>query len=282
MPIIPLVGRRAPKIRLLFAAMYFLLTIGAITMVYPFLRMLSLSVSNSTDYHEIDIIPKYLLDDSRLLAKYADEKYSGDLNLINALYQTNFAKMELAQLSTTALTADQSKSVEIWQNIQNNLPDNFQIGAFRGYGTHPSGLGRKYRAWARGRFKDDIASLNQLYTEEHNSFQTPAPPPERSTKRNWSPDPSPKMTEYMQWRKTLPEDWRNTVSPDQLFAAYLKEHVRYFLKCRHSCAPLIIIIRNAQRRAMTIGASPCCLPWLNEGLERSLQIRMSLLILPAD
>ncbi|MEP6753930.1 MAG: ABC transporter permease subunit, partial [Chthonomonadales bacterium] len=188
-------------------------------------RMLSLSVSNSTDYHDINVPPVYLTDDDRLFAKYADEKYSGDLDLINAIYQTNFPKMEQVKLSGNALSAEQKKAVEIWRDAQKDLPQDYFIGAFRGYGTHPSGLGRKYRAWARDRFKDDIRALNTLYIEEHNSFQSPAPPPERTTKRNWSPDSSPKMTEYMTWRNALPEEWRIAVSPDQLFASYLKEDI---------------------------------------------------------
>ena len=145
MPIIPQVGRRTNKIRLLFAAMYFMLTLGAITMIYPFLRMLSLSISSSTDYHEINVVPKYLLDDNRLLAKYADEKYSGDLDLINSLYQSNFPKLEDVKLSAGALSSEERNSLQIWQKSLEKLPQEYQAAGFRGYGTHPSSLGKAYR-----------------------------------------------------------------------------------------------------------------------------------------
>ncbi|HEY3417560.1 MAG TPA: ABC transporter permease subunit, partial [Armatimonadota bacterium] len=51
MPIIDSVGRKTPKIRLMLIAMYLLLTLLGVTMVYPFLITLTSSTTNALDYY---------------------------------------------------------------------------------------------------------------------------------------------------------------------------------------------------------------------------------------
>ena len=41
MPLIPVIGRKQPKMRLLIALLYTALSVGAVTMVYPFVVILT-------------------------------------------------------------------------------------------------------------------------------------------------------------------------------------------------------------------------------------------------
>src|SRR2546430_12925256 len=107
MPIIPAVGRKALRIRLLIAAIYVILSLGAVAMVYPFLLMISTSITSSTDTNEFRVIPRYLYELRPLFAKYVDDKYAGDLDTINALYHTSFKKIDQLAVARDSQTSRQ-------------------------------------------------------------------------------------------------------------------------------------------------------------------------------
>jgi multiple sugar transport system permease protein len=70
MSLVSQVGRKSWGVRLLFGGMYALLLLGALTMVYPFLLMVTMSTTNRADCQEFRIIPRYWLDDGALFKKY--------------------------------------------------------------------------------------------------------------------------------------------------------------------------------------------------------------------
>ncbi len=225
MPIIPQVGRKALSIRLLIASIYIALTFGAVTMVYPFLLMLATSITSSTDTNEFRIIPRYLSRADVLFAKYADDKYSGDIEQINMLYHTDFKKNEEIQPPDTPADSRMQAFVAEWRRCLQSLPLSFQEPSFRGYGSHPSQFALSYRQYVRGKFRNDILALNRSYIEENTSFDTVSPPLERPTNRNWSPNRSRKMQEYQEWKRALPAERRMAVGVEPLFAKYLREDV---------------------------------------------------------
>jgi hypothetical protein len=76
MAILPVIGRRSPRIRAIITGIYILLILGGITMVVPFLVMLSTSVSNEADYQRYDLVPAYWFRRDLRFAKCLSEKYS--------------------------------------------------------------------------------------------------------------------------------------------------------------------------------------------------------------
>jgi ABC-type glycerol-3-phosphate transport system permease component len=226
MPIIPRVGRKALRIRILMTVIYAVLALGAMTMVYPFLLMLATSITSSTDTNEFRVIPRYLVDDEPLFAKYIDDKYAGEIELVNGLFHTDFRK--LAAAAPPAELDRKVKLVEEWRTFARTLPEDFKSTVFRGYGFHPKLLARRYRDHVREKFGGDIQALNRAYTEENVTFDTVIPPFERSNKRNWIPDPSPKMQDFLAWKRTLPEEFKPVFSVESLFAQYLREDVQEY------------------------------------------------------
>lgn len=73
MPILPAVGRRGFKLRLIVGTIYAVLCLGGVTMVYPYLLMVATSVCSMQDYDEYRVVPDYLRDDAALWNKYAYE-----------------------------------------------------------------------------------------------------------------------------------------------------------------------------------------------------------------
>ena len=72
MPIISAVGRRSLKLRILIGSIYALLILGSITTAYPFLVMVSGSLStNDTDTsHDFRIVPRYFYSERALFEAY--------------------------------------------------------------------------------------------------------------------------------------------------------------------------------------------------------------------
>ena len=58
--------RKDPKVIFLLIIIYFILSAGALTMVYPFLLMISGSLKGKLDAYEFDVVPKFLVNDEVL------------------------------------------------------------------------------------------------------------------------------------------------------------------------------------------------------------------------
>ena len=76
MPIISEIGSRSLKVRLVYGTIFLVLSIGAITMVYPLMLMLSGSVKSQADIMKITPWPDYWFNDLALFQKYSESKYN--------------------------------------------------------------------------------------------------------------------------------------------------------------------------------------------------------------
>lgn len=223
MALIPVVGRKSWSSRIFIALLYVVLTIGAATMVYPFLIMLSTSVKSVVDVNNYDVFPKYLHDNTALFAKYAEIKYSGDIDAIGSYYETELAKIEsITPPQTSALTPQQKLMVDDWNQFCVKLPQSYKQVNYGPIGFSPSKLLDKYRNYLRRRFNNDINALNGAYIEENTSFEQVYAPFERPTKREWQPDDSAKMQDWLKFTASLPFDYTRVISCDPLFAQFLK------------------------------------------------------------
>lgn len=94
MPIISQTGRKAWPVRSLYAVIYALLLLGAVTMIYPFLIMVSGSTKSAVDLRDLDIIPRFLRDDTMLYRKYVEGLFNESSDTMNAVYGTAFRNFE--------------------------------------------------------------------------------------------------------------------------------------------------------------------------------------------
>ena len=92
MAIISKVEAKSLKGRLTHAAMFLVLTLGGLTMVYPFLVMVSGSLRSEMDETDLDVVPAFLVDDDTLQRKFRETKYNQLVPLMNMqLLEQNFA-----------------------------------------------------------------------------------------------------------------------------------------------------------------------------------------------
>lgn len=94
MPIVPKVGRKNASVIGFLSGSYLLLTLGGLTMVIPFMIMLTSAVSNQWDYERHSPVPLYIFDRSERYMKYVSEKYLSvqrefprDWRLFSAAYE---------------------------------------------------------------------------------------------------------------------------------------------------------------------------------------------------
>lgn len=209
--------------RLLDAVIYLVLAIGGLTVVYPFLLMLSTSITSGPDTNDFRLIPRYLNDSNVLFAKYVDDKYSGDLEAVNSTYGTDFKKSIDVTMPKSVVQPKAQRLLAEWKAYLATVPLEYSSCGFRGYGVHPSELALSYRSFLRDKFNDDINELNKSYTEENATFQQVMPPAERPTSRTWVPDSSPKMVDFIKWKASLDRHWLIYTSVDGLYQRYLMD-----------------------------------------------------------
>lgn len=213
--------------RLFFGGLYTVLSIGAVTMVYPFLVMLSTALKSSVDINQYGVVPRYVYDKKTLFAKYAETRFAGDIDQINGYYRQDFAKLEEVKSPQDGPLAPQQEAlVADWNEFTASLPMQYKqanYGPIPGTSHCPSKLIEAYRQFVRKRFDNDIDALNRTYVEENTSFEQVFTPFERTARREWQPEKSVKMQEYLKFEKTLPNDYLRTVGCDFLFVTFLNE-----------------------------------------------------------
>lgn len=228
MPHIARIGSKSPKTRLGIAAIYAVLILGAITTVYPFLLMVGTGMKSQNDYNDFTpggLVPRYLYNNAALFNKYAEDKYANNLDDINAAYNTNFDKP--VSVAPPKVGSGMSEALaDSWAKFQKTLPITDRKAGFGEHDGAPSLLLLKYRDWLRIKFKDDIRAMNEAYTEESISFDTVTPPFERTALRDWTPDlTKPKVRDWYDFRKTLPDHMLVTTTADPLFRNWLRQEV---------------------------------------------------------
>jgi len=87
MPAISKIGRKDRRVRYVIWAIYALLLIGSVSMIYPLMLMVSGSVKSKTDFYRITPIPRYFFDDDVLWAKYLESKYTDVFEAEKALFE---------------------------------------------------------------------------------------------------------------------------------------------------------------------------------------------------
>ena len=89
--------RKSLKSILLYILLYLILSIGGLTMIYPFLLMFSGFFSSKIDANEFKIIPSFLVNEEVLYQKYISSKYNEnfqDYLTINNNSALNFSSIQ--------------------------------------------------------------------------------------------------------------------------------------------------------------------------------------------
>ncbi|MGV3618057.1 MAG: ABC transporter permease subunit [Fimbriimonas sp.] len=207
MSLVGRVGRRRPRARFAMAMLYLLLTLGAVTTLYPFALMVSTGLKGPTDQNDGRLVPAYLQEDKDLVAKYVDDKYAGDLFLIAATRGNEVSKKAILDLFDEFLSG---LPMEYWHAGFRNAPNQVT-----------SRLSVRYQNWLRARYGNDIDALNRAYIEENVAFQTVVPPSELLDRKGWKPLPGRRYEEWQEFKAALPAEFRIPLTSRAMFQRFL-------------------------------------------------------------
>jgi ABC-type glycerol-3-phosphate transport system permease component len=220
MPVILKTERRSTSARLIYLGMYIILGLGAITMVYPFMLMLSGSFKSRVDASDFDIIPSFLTDDDQLYRKQQEAKYNENMQLYTATTGAS-------ERNFKAITAPPSHAPTLLTDYQdflsaNELPSSWFVV---GYGPTLEGRilqenERAFRDFIKARCNADLAQFQRDFAEPiadwfYLRFQL-----ERLTDRKYQIADTPLMTAFYEFKATLPESDRIYVSCDGEYAKF--------------------------------------------------------------
>ena len=95
MPIISEIGRKHPTVRALVWSISTVLSVGALTMIYPFLLMLSGSTKSAVDIKDFDAVPRFLFSDLVLYRKHVEALFNESVDAMRVAYDSDDRSFEL-------------------------------------------------------------------------------------------------------------------------------------------------------------------------------------------
>jgi|DewCreStandDraft_4_1066084.scaffolds.fasta_scaffold00676_20 multiple sugar transport system permease protein len=266
MALIPTVGRRSLKLRLVVGLLYLALTLGAVTMVYPFLLMLGTSITSEADYTDFRPFPRYLTDDGALFAKEAEARFSADMLALNRHYGTDFASLRAVQppqalprsAAVRAVVTQWNSTrnyfegqvrkmdavklpyldprdphiraqVDDWLEFKKTLPLTHLHASYAGWTAAPSNAPSRLLEYYRAELMKrygSIQELNRAYVQENDTFATVLPPLGQEERREWNPPGGRRGEEWEEIRRGMPERLNAVVPVEPLFQQWLQQ-VRY-------------------------------------------------------
>ena len=206
---------------ILFGGLYLLLIIGAFSMIYPFLLMLSGSVKSRIDANDMDVIPRYLYDDNMLYRKYNESKYNENMQLYldtNLSRPRNFRAAPIPE-NNPALVKDFTDFIK-----DSSMPSGWFMVGFgptrKGDVIQKNEL--NFRNHVRDLCDNNLDTFKKQFNEPIENWFFLKFKPERLTDRKYQLAQTPLINEFYKFKKTLPLEDRIYVSCKGGFKRFAK------------------------------------------------------------
>jgi multiple sugar transport system permease protein len=158
---------RSLGVRSLYASLYILLSLGAITMIVPFLIMFSGSFEPRAEGAESTLFPTYVLDREALWERYVETKYHADERYLQMAY--NQPGLTFQQIRPELSAENDLEMLGLWNQFleEANPPDElFAVGFLRRSPRMPASNGFRFTDWLIKRY----GSLEAINTAVSGDF----------------------------------------------------------------------------------------------------------------
>ena len=222
MPIISTLGRQQPRVQALIWSIYAILTLGAATMVYPFLLMISSSTKSGVDTVDSVIIPSYLISQPALYRKHIEGLYNESslaMQMAYGLPDVTFRKLDVPQPSP--LEADWA---EFLKGGQQHPSYWYVVGYLQcpvSRGTSPFNL-RKLRA-ELGKENGTIQAINLKYNTSFPSIAQFSVAPINFSNRFVDFPDTALLKKVEQFSAAQPTQWRCYLNLTNFYRDYLRQ-----------------------------------------------------------
>jgi multiple sugar transport system permease protein len=172
------ITERSLSVRLLYATLFVVLTIGALTMIIPFTIMIAGSLETTNRFSDSVFFPRYLVDRNALWQRYLEAKYHGIPDFLRMAWNDPEADFRTARLAPDAIGTN-SVGRELWCQFLAENPQASHLtalGFLRSNRRIPAYYGREFRLWLMDRFSDDIDKLNAALDTQFPSSRLIFPP----------------------------------------------------------------------------------------------------------
>lgn len=217
--------RKDSKVILLLSIIYIFLSIGALTMIYPLLLMLSGSTKGKIDAYEFDVVPKFLVNDDFLYKRYTEQKYNekvDEYQVANKEFIRIFKKVEPPTQINEIILND-------WKSFQmkTDIPASFfHVGNM----YYLPGASNRITTKNTRNFRNYVRDLCGNSSEKFRSmFKTQLPnwyfldlTPERLLDRNYKIPQTKFANVFYNFKEQIQFDDRVYLSLDGKFSKYLK------------------------------------------------------------
>ena len=227
MAIISAIGRKNIKVKLLFAVMYVALLVGALSMVYPFMIMISGSAKDAVDLNNMSIIPRFWHDDQWLYRKHIADIFNERLTSMNIAYNSNVSSFDTLKMPETA-SGNQLRAFLDFLNERKVYDYCVTVGRFiaRQSGVVPDGI-RDFREYLMQKYGDDISEVNKQIDTAFKNWNDFIVAPPKCLLRRDQPGVLKISKELYEFQNKLPVGLKSYASVSGLF-------VRSFLKSKYS------------------------------------------------
>jgi len=242
MPIIPHVGRRSAKVRFVIAFVYTFLTVGAVTMIYPFSIMLATASSSDVEYQLHLPFPRYLIKsengfhDILLWGKYLSEKYFGDyLGDLNAKHAVKIDRLDqfmeyeevdgrqVPLMNLPRVDTDDARvrrRIDEWYEAKRLIPADMRWTYYWDKWLNGR-VQKRYQVHMREVY-GSVEAYNDVHIERINFFYDVEIYVERFDGHNYLPESSLESEEWEAFEAELPPDYIRVFWPTNVLAPWLE------------------------------------------------------------
>lgn len=217
MPMLNRVGQKSWGTRCVVWSMYAILLIGAVSMIYPLLLMLSYSVKSQADFAYATPLPRYLYDDHMLWVKYLESKY-GLLVEAEKAHHEGYGSYRLVTPPAPEVDAGgdgEHRRAERFMafRAQYDWPLTWYRLGHLGFGQNA----RRFRGRVEQRYDDDLLTYSDAVGVRYKSWSQVIPPQEApEARRHHFPDaPNHRILDELKIESSLAD--RALVNPDAVF-----------------------------------------------------------------
>ncbi len=227
MPLIAKTGRRALSVRALTWTLYAVLTVGAVTMVYPLVYMVAGSTKSGVDAADAALIPRFMADDTALFRKTAESYFNESILLLQATWDPAATSFRLL----APPPPEPAGLLQAWTNFLGAAALPFYFYEL-GYVYTPVSRGtqaldlRLFKQEMIRRFAGDLAELNRALESDFPDWNTFYVLPENYLLRINRPRQAPLYAAFREFKTRQPLAARYYFSPEGYFkAAYAMPQV---------------------------------------------------------
>ena len=224
MPILSAIGRKSPQSRLLIAAIYAALGLGAVAMLYPLGLMVAGSTKSLADQRENVLVPRFLVSDEALWHKHLEALFNESMDALNMAFDSDYAAFEDVPLPPPG--APGTELVPLWREFlaSGALPSEaIALGHYWApqAGAFPVQL-REFRRRLREKY-GTLAALNAALGTDFDAWYVVFIQPPAYLYPHAVPDATPLAVEFDAFKLSAPAWCQTVLSPEGFFRKlYLK------------------------------------------------------------